>query len=85
MKQSKTEIFFEIAFDTGDSGICRLELRYDILTIALAQLLSAHATAAGGLGFKSRVGQIGAVSPTARHCCDVPSELCSPGAKPLRY
>ena len=48
----------------------------------LAKLLSEHALGAGGLGFKSRVGQIGTVSPTARHHCDVPSKLCSPGAKP---
>ena len=40
---------------------------------------------AGGLGFKSRAGQIGSVSPTARHRCDVPSELCSPGAKPRKW
>ena len=25
------------------------------------------------------------VSPTARHRCDVSSELCSPGAKPRRW
>ena len=31
------------------------------------------------------IGQIGAVSPTARHCYKVPSELCSPGAKPRRW
>ena len=24
-------------------------------------------------------------SPTARHCCDVSSELCSPGAKLQRW
>ena len=33
---------------------------------SLAQLLSAHALGAGGLGFKSWVGQIGTVSPTAQ-------------------
>ena len=44
----------------------------------LAQLLGANAIGAGGLGLKSRVGQIGTVSPTARHRCDIPSELCSP-------
>ena len=44
---------------------------------SLAQLLSAHALGAEGLEFQSRVGQIGTVSPTARHRCDVPSELCS--------
>ena len=48
----------------------------------LAQLLSAHAIGAGGLGFKSRVGLVGTVSRTARHRCDVLSELCNPGAKP---
>ena len=37
----------------------------------LAQLLSAHAVDAEGIGFKSRVGQIGTVSPTACHRCDV--------------
>ena len=49
---------------------------------SLAQLLSAHAIGAGGSGFKSRDGQIGLVSPMARHRCDVSSEMCSPGAKP---
>ena len=51
----------------------------------LVQLLSAHAIGAGGLGFKFRVGQIGTASPTARYRCEVPSELCSPGAKPRRW
>ena len=37
----------------------------------LAQLLSAHAIGAEGLGFKSRVGLVGTVSRTARHRCDV--------------
>ena len=50
----------------------------------LAQLLSAQAIGAGGLEFNSGAGQIGAVSPTACHRCDVSSELCSPGAKPRR-
>ena len=36
---------------------------------------------AGGLGFDSRVGQIGAVSPTIRHHSDVSSELRCLGAK----
>ena len=40
-----------------------------------------HAIGAGGLRFDSRAGQISTVSPTARHRCDVSSELCSPGAK----
>ena len=51
----------------------------------LAQLLGAHAIGAGGLGFKSRVGLVGTVSRTARHRCDVLSELCSPGAKPRNF
>ena len=38
-----------------------------------------------GLGFNSRIGQIGTVSLTTRHRCDVSSELCSPGAKPRRW
>ena len=37
-----------------------------------------------GLGFDSRAGQIGTVSPAARHRCNVFSELCCPGAKPRR-
>ena len=37
----------------------------------LAQLLNAQVIGAEGLGFDSRDGQIGTVSPTARHCCDV--------------
>ena len=41
----------------------------------LAQLLSTHISGAGGLGFNSRAGQIGTVSPTARHPCDVSAEL----------
>ena len=36
-----------------------------------AQLLSAQAIGAEGVGFDSRAGQIGTVSPTARHRCDV--------------
>ena len=51
----------------------------------LAQLLSAHAIGAEGLGFESQAGQIGTASPTARHRCDVSSELCSPGAKVRRW
>ena len=51
----------------------------------LAQLLSAHAIGAGGLGFKFRVGLVGTVSRTARHRCDVLWELCRPGAKPRRW
>ena len=33
------------------------------------------------MGFDSRAGQIGTISPTARHRCDVSSELRCPGAK----
>ena len=55
-----------------------------IFYLALAQLLSAHVLRAEGLGFKSWVGQIGTVSPTARHRSDVVSELCSPDVKPRR-
>ena len=40
---------------------------------------------AGGLGFDSRAGQIGTVSPTTRQRCDVASELCCPDAKPRRW
>ena len=50
----------------------------------LAQLLSARYRA-GGLGFDSRTGPIGTVSPTTRHRCYVCSELCCPGAKPRRW
>ena len=48
------------------------------------QLLSAHAINLGGLGFDSRAGQIGTVSPAVRYRCDVSSELCSTGAKPRK-
>ena len=61
---------------------------YDKNDQRLAQLLSAHAYHAigvGGLGFKFRTGQMGTVSPTARHRCDVSSVLCSPDAKPRRW
>ena len=37
----------------------------------LAQLLSSQVVGAESLGFDSRDGQIGTVSPTARHRCDV--------------
>ena len=37
------------------------------------------------MGFDFRTGQIGTVSPTVCHRCDVSSELCSPGAKPRRW
>ena len=62
-----------------------ISITLSLLKRLLAQLLSAHAFGAGGLGFKSPVGQIGSASPTARHRCDVSSELCSPGAKPRRW
>ena len=41
----------------------------------LPQLLSAQVIGAGGLGFKSRVGQIGTVSPTAHHRSDVSAKM----------
>ena len=47
----------------------------------LAQLLRAQAIGAGVLGFNTRAGLIGIVSPTACHHCDVFSELCSSGSK----
>ena len=56
-----------------------------VLYRPLAQLLSAYAIGTGGLGFKSRVGQIGTVSSMALHRCDVSSEVRSPGAKPRRW
>ena len=40
------------------------------------------AIGAGSLRFHTPAGQIGTVSPTARHCCDVSSEQCYPGAVP---
>ena len=50
-----------------------------------ASLWKAYAIGAGGLGFDSQAGKIVTVSPTARHRCDVSSELCCPGAKPRRW
>ena len=52
-------------------------LRSDKLVMAcrLAQLLRTR-IGAGDVGFNSRAGQIGIVSPTARHRCDVTFELC---------
>ena len=44
----------------------------------------ADAIGAGDLGLNSRAGQIGTVSPTARHRCEVSSELYYPGAKPRK-
>ena len=40
------------------------------------------AVGVGGLGFDSRYGEIGHLSPTARYRCDVSSELCWSDAKP---
>ena len=47
----------------------------------LAQLLSAHVIGAESQEFASRAGQIGTVSTTARHPCDVFSKLCKSGAQ----
>ena len=69
-------------FITKERNICE---EFSFEYGPLAQLLRSHVIGAGGLGFKSRVGQIGAVSPTTRHFCDVLSKLCSPGAKPQRW
>ena len=55
--------------------ILKVNKQKEVFDRPSAQLLGAHAIGAGGLGFKSRVGQIGTVSPTSRHRCDVPSEL----------
>ena len=46
-----------------------------LLTIGRLIQLLAHVVGAVGLVFDSQVGKIGTVSPTARHCCDVSSEL----------
>ena len=43
------------------------------------------ANGAVGLAFDSQACQIGSVSPTTRHRCDVSSELCCPGAKSRRW
>ena len=51
----------------------------------LVQSVTAHVIIAVDLGIDTRVGQIGTVSPAARHSCDVPSELCSPGAMPGKW
>ena len=51
----------------------------------LAQLLSAHGIGERGVGFDSRNGQIGTVSPAVRHRCDAFLELCSPSAKLRRW
>ena len=49
---------------------CRAELRYyDVITG------QGNEFGAGGLGFDSRAGQIGTVSPTTRHRCDVAQAL----------
>ena len=39
----------------------------------------------GDHGFDIWIGQIGTVSPSARHRCDVSFELCCPGAKLRRW
>ena len=55
-------------------------------TDRLAQLLSVRYRC-GRSGFDSRDGPFGTVSPTARHRCDVSSELCcleALGTKPRR-
>ena len=39
----------------------------------------------GGLGSIPGAGQIGTLSPTARHRCDVSLDLCCPGAMPRRW
>ena len=44
-----------------------------------------NAIGTGGLGFESWAGQIGTVSPAARHLFGVSSELGCPGAKPRRW
>ena len=53
-------------------------------TVSLVTI-SEQAIGAEGLGFDSRASQIGTVSPTARHRCDVFSELSSPGAKSRKW
>ena len=40
---------------------------------------------AGGLGAILRPVQRGAVPPMARHCCQVSSKVCYPGAKLRRW
>ena len=51
----------------------------------LAQLISEYDIGAGGLRFEYQVGQIGTVLSTARHRCDVFSELRCPGARLRRW
>ena len=48
----------------------------------LAQLLSAHAIGAEGLRFKSRVGLVGTVSPTARFFRSCVAQALSHGDGP---
>ena len=47
----------------------------------LAQMLSARYQCER---FDSRASEIGTVSPTTCHRCDVPSQLCCPDVKPRR-
>ena len=61
------------------------EYNEDLIFRMADQLLSAHAIGAERLRYKHRVSQIGTVSPTACHRCDVLSELCRPIAKPRRW
>ena len=76
--------------DSHVSTISKIKITASVLVLTIlrssnffyfkqnAKTLSAHAIGAGGLGFKSLVAQIGTVSPTAPHRCNIPSELCSP-------
>ena len=65
--------------------LCPICLNKELSYWPFAQLPSQHAIGAGSLGFKSRIDQIGTVSPTTRHRYDVSSELHCPGAKPRRW
>ena len=82
MKSRRKAHFFQLDYFTCKKKVlCFKALKS--LNRSLAQLLGAHAIGAVGLRFDSWVSQIGIVSPTVRHCCDVPSELCNSGAKPV--
>ena len=52
--------------------------------ILIGVVLKDIATGAAGFGFDYRTGQSGTVSPTARHRCNVSSELCCAGAQTRR-
>ena len=67
-----------------NQGLLNFKHQVDILTGRLARLPSARYRC-GSLGFDSRTGQIGTVSPTTRHRCDVSSELCCTDAKLRRW